>query len=1075
VNRLIAWFAGNGVAANLLMVLLLGGGAMTLFTLRQEVFPEVSSDMISVTVLYPGAAPEEVEDGVVTRIEDAIQGIEGIEEITSTAAEGLATVRAELLVGANVQRVLADVKSQVDAIDSFPEEAEEPIIQELIIRRQVINVAVSGEAPERTLKEIGQRVRDDLAAMSGITQVDLSVARPYEISVEVSERTLRRYGLTFDQVAAAVRSFSIDLPGGSVETEGGEILIRTEGQAYWGKEFERLPLLTRPDGSRILLGDVARVVDGFADTDQAARFDGEPAVLVQVFRVGEQDAIDVAQEVKDYVARKQRELPDGIELTLWQDDTKILESRLDLLIKNGRMGFLLVFLVLALFLRLRLAGWVALGIPVSFLGGLWVMPALGVSINMISLFAFIVVLGIVVDDAIVVGENIYTHYQQGEEKLRAATLGAQEVGVPVVFAVLTTVAAFSPLLTVPGNTGKIMRVVPLIVIPVLLFSLFESLLILPAHLSHLKHDSKRKLSRVNQVWRRFQDAFARRLDHLTRRVYGPSLEWAIEWRYLTLAIGLTTLLAVGGLVAGGWIRFTFLPDVEADNVVATLEMPLGTPVERTAEAVRILEQTARDIGDEVAGREGRPVFEHVLASVGQQPFRTQQSQRHGSVGQSYSGSHLGEVNIQLVGSEEREINSEKVADLWRERTGPIADAVQLTFSSSLFSVGEAINIQLTGPDLDDLQAASVRVKEELRRYAGVTDITDTFRAGKQEVELELTDEAAALGLSLADLARQARNAFYGAEAQRIQRGSEEVKVMVRYPEEERRSLGDLDELRIRAQRPDGTLVEIPFSTAARSTMGRGFASIDRVDRRRTVNVTADVDDKTANANEILAKLESEGLPQALRDFPDVHWSFEGEQEEQRETLGGLARGFAIAMLVIFILLAVPFRSYFQPLIIMTAVPFGMIGAVFGHLLMGMNLTILSGFGVVALTGVVVNDSLIMVDFINRAYRSGIPLDRAVREAGMARFRPILLTSLTTFAGLTPLLLERSLQAQFLIPMAVSLAFGVMFATAITLVLVPVLYVIYEDVKAALQRVTGAEPEEGEAKLDERAPEIHEVA
>ncbi|MFP3939629.1 MAG: efflux RND transporter permease subunit, partial [Thermoanaerobaculia bacterium] len=1049
------WFAGNRVAANLLMILILAGGTVTAFTLRQEVFPEMSSEMVQVTVPYPGAAPAEVEDGVVTRIEEAIQGIEGIKEITATASEGAGTVRAELLEGADMQRVVSDVKSQVDAIESFPEEAEEPIVQELVIRRQVINVAVSGAVGERTLKEIGRRVRDDLAALPQISQVELAAARPYEVSIEVPERTLRRYGLTLEGVAQAVRRASIDLPGGSVRTEGGEILLRTEGQAYRGEEFERLPLITRPDGSRLLLGEVATVVDGFAETDQSARFDGAPGVLVQVFRVGDQDAIEVADAVKAYVEERRAALPPGVELTLWQDDTELLKSRRDLLVENGLLGLALVLVVLALFLRLRLAGWVALGILISFLGAIWLMPTLDVTVNMISLFAFIVVLGIVVDDAIVVGENIYTHYQAGAEGLRAALGGIHEMAVPVTFAVLTTVAAFSPLLAVPGNTGKIMRVIPLIVIPVLAFSLVEALLILPAHLSHLHHgDEERSRSRMGRGWRRFQDGIASRLDRFIRRVYAPSLEWALEWRYLTLATGVATLVLVGGLVAGGWIRFTFLPSVESDNVVAMLTMPQGTPAERTAAAVERLEETARAVERRIEDETGEPVFRHVLASVGQQPFRTQQSQTMGGVGATFSGAHLGEVNVELVGAEERDVDSETLADLWRRETGAVADAVELTFTASLFSVGDDVDVQLAGADLERLQAAAEDVKAALRRYAGVSDVSDSFRAGKQELELEITDEAQALGLTLGDLARQVRSAFFGAEAQRIQRGAEEVRVMVRFPESERRSLGDLEELRVRA--PGG--IEVPLPTAARAELGRGFASIQRVDRQRTVNVTADVDDAVTGANEVLAALARDVLPQVTSDHPGVRWSFEGEQEEQRRTLGGLARGFAVALLVIYILLAVPFRSYTQPLLIMSAIPFGLVGAVLGHLLMGIDLTILSGFGAVALTGVVVNNGLVMVDFINRKFRGGLPLERAIRDSGMVRFRPILLTSLTTFAGLSPLLAEQSLQAQFLIPMAVSLAFGVLFATAISLILVPVLYGIYQDAKVAVARAFGKEDE-----------------
>ncbi|MDX1644768.1 MAG: efflux RND transporter permease subunit, partial [Thermoanaerobaculia bacterium] len=562
MGRIIAWFASNGVAANLLMVLILALGIGTLFGIEQEVFPEISPDAVSIAVPYPGAAPAEVEEAIVIRIEEKIQDLEDIKEINSVAAENVGTVVAELYPRRDIQKVLNEIKTRVDAIDTFPEEAEEPIIEEVLIRRQVINVAVSGPSDEHTLKRVGQRVRDELAALPEITQVDLVAARPYEISIEVSEEALRRWGLTFRQVADAVRRSSLNLPGGSIETVGGEILLRTDNQAYHGEEFERLPLLTLADGTRLLLGDVATVVDGFAETDQSARFDGEPAVLVQVFRVGDQSAIEISDRVKQYVASETR-LPEGIRLTTWQDDTLVLRSRLDLLIRNGRAGLILVFVVLALLLRLKLAGWVSIGIPISFLGAIALMPVLDVSINVLSLFAFIVVLGIVVDDAIVVGENIYSQFQRGTTGLEGAVRGAQEVSTPVIFAVLTTVAAFAPLLAVPGTLGKIMRVVPLIVIPTLAFSLVESLLVLPHHLSHVKLD-KPSRSAWRQRWQQLQQRIAAGLDWLIARSYRPTLGWAIDNRYLSLAIGVAVLLISFSLVAGGWIRFNFLPPVEAD-------------------------------------------------------------------------------------------------------------------------------------------------------------------------------------------------------------------------------------------------------------------------------------------------------------------------------------------------------------------------------------------------------------------------------------------------------------------------------------------------------------------------------
>ncbi|MFQ5877542.1 MAG: efflux RND transporter permease subunit [Acidobacteriota bacterium] len=1055
MRRVIVWFAENGVAANLLMALLVLTGLLTLLGIgflgiegiKQEVFPEFSSDLIRVSVPYPGAAPEEVEEGVVVRVEEAIQDLDGIKKIRSTASEGLGTVSVELLQGAGVRKLLDEVKSRVDAIDTFPEEADEPVIEEVLIRRHVLEVAISGDADERTLKLLGERVRDDMISLPGITQVELLGTRPYEISVEVSETALRRYGLTFREVADAVRRSSLDLPGGSVEADGGEILLRAEGQAYRGRQFEELPLLALPDGTRLTVGDVAKVVDGFADTDRWARFDGRPAVLLQVFRVGDQNAVRVAETVREYLRDARRRLPEGIELTVWQDLTRVLRSRQDLLLRNGLAGFVLVVIVLSLFLKLRLAAWVSAGIPVSFLGAIALMPTFGVSINLISLFAFIVVLGIVVDDAIIVGESIYARYQQGEERLRAAVEGAHRVLVPVVFAVMTSVAAFVPLLNVAGDTGKIMRVIPLIVIPTLLLSLVESLLILPNHLSHLRHERDGLCrNRIGRAWQRVQDRVARLLDLAVARAYRPALERAIEWRYLTLAGCLALLFMAAALVRGGWINFTFFPPVEADNAAALLTMPQGTPAAVTAEMVRRLERTALDLERELEAVGGGDVIRHVLATIGEQPFRSAQTRGAGNVAATFAGSHLGEANVELAPSEERDISSGEIVDLWRARAGAIPDAVELTFTSSLFSTGDAIDVELSGPDTGRLREVAALLKQELRRYPGVRDIRDSFRAGKRELELRITPEAEAAGLTLADLARQVRQAFYGEEAQRVQRGRDDVKVMVRFPESRRRSLGDLEEMRIRT--PGG--VEIPFVTAARVTPTRGPAAIHRTDRRRVIDVVADVDLEKGTPRRILADLRADTLPRVLRDYPEVRYTFEGQQQQQRETMGGLMRGFLIALIVIYALLAVPFRSYLQPLIVMSAIPFGLIGAIGGHLLMGMNLTILSMFGIVALAGVVVNDSLVMVDFINRAHRAGAPIERAIREAGAVRFRPILLTSLTTFAGLTPLLLERSLQAQFLIPMAVSLAFGVLFATFITLVLVPALYVILDDLGRAFR-------------------------
>ncbi|MEM6703793.1 MAG: efflux RND transporter permease subunit [Acidobacteriota bacterium] len=1045
----IAWFASNGVAANLLMIVIAALGFMAIPTNVMEVFPEISTETITISVPYLGAAPEEVENGVCVRVEEAIQDIEGIKKLRSTASEGAGTVVVELETDADGRKVLDEVKSRVDAITTFPDETEKPIIQEVLIRSRVITVAIFGDIGERSLKLMGEQVRDDLSALPEITQVDLTAVRPYEISIEVTENDLRRYGLTFDEVSRAVRNSSLDLPGGAVKSTDGEILLRTQGQAYRAAEFEELVLRANPDGTRLLLGDVATVIDGFAETDEASRFDGEPAVLVQIYRVGKQSAITIADAAKDYTEELQAALPDGVHVTTWQDDTLILKDRLRVLLDNGRIGLLLVLLVLALFLKIRLAIWVAVGIAVSFMGAVALMPYFDVSVNVMSLFAFILVLGIVVADAIVVGENIYRHFEKGKSGYQAAVDGARQVAVPVTFSILTTVAAFSPLVGIPGPSGQIMRVIPIIVVSCLAFSLIESLLIMPNHLSHMSHrkEAARQPGPIARGWDAFQGRFVAGMAWVVDRFYRPLLDFTVQWRYATMAAALSLLMLVGGAVAAGWIKFEFFPAVEADNAVALVTMPQGSTPQKTAEALRQIEEAAQELERQLADEGHSGAFRHVLSTIGGHPFVEMNAQRGpaaGNVSAAASSAHLGEVNIELAGSEFRDIASGEIANRWRDITGPIPDTVELSFSANMMSFGKPIDVQLASSSLDQLRAAAALLKERLRDYPGISDIADSYREGKREIKLDVEPRAEALGLNLDGLARQVRQGFYGAEAQRIQRGRDDVRVMVRYSAEERANLASLENMRIRT--PSGA--EVPFSFAGRAEMGRGYAAIQRTDRRRTMNVTAEVDPAVATGNEVVADLETNVLPEIVNSFPGVTYSLAGEQETQRESLQGLGRAFVLALLMIYALLAIPFRSYLQPAIVMSAIPFGLVGAVLGHAAIGMSLTMLSLFGVIALTGVVVNDSLVMVDFINRRVRGGAPIDEAIRDAGAARFRPIVLTSVTTFVGLTPLLLERGLQAQFLIPMATSLAFGVLFATVITLVLVPVLYRILEDVTGA---------------------------
>ncbi|PID80435.1 acriflavin resistance protein [bacterium DOLZORAL124_64_63] len=1039
MNSLIRWFADNHVAANLLMLTILVAGINNALTITQQVFPEVELDIITVQVPYLGATPTEVEEAVCIRIEEQIQGVVGVKRITSMASEGMGMVSVELERGVDVRKALDDVKAQVDRIVTFPAETEKPIISQVERRTQVIDIVLYGDAGETVLKELADNVRDDLLVLDDITFAATGGVRPYEISIEVSEENLQAYGLTLEQVAAAVRLGSLDMPGGSVKTDVGEILVRTKGQRYTGEEFGKIIVITAVDGTQVHLDQIATVRDGFEDVDTATFIDGKRAALVSVYRTGDQSVLTVTDRVKEYVAANKDRMPPGIEIATWHDRSTIYRGRMNLLTKNGIIGLILVFMMLALTLEFRLALWVTTGLVIAILGAFWTLPLFGISLNMISMFAFIVSLGLVVDDAIVVGENVYAHRQMGRGRLQAAKLGTIEVGGPVTFAVATTVVAFLPLAFVDGMMGKFMINIPVVVISILLFSLVESLLILPAHLSTIKL-KKADPDHAPGPYSRVKNGFDRLLNFVLEDLYGPTLEFALAHRALVVAIGLTTLITTLGWVYGGHIKFTFMPKVDADNLVAALTLPQGSTMEDARAAARQLEQSLNQTIAEIEAQrpaDAESVVKHVSTSIGSQPRTNMRNP-----GATPSGAHLIEVNAELLGMERRHIPSPEMAARWRRKCGPVTGAVALSFSANLFDGGRAVYAQLSAQNPDDLIAAGNRLKRELAAFPGVTDITDTFREGKMEMKLSLRPEARTLGITLSDLARQVRAGFYGAEVMRIQRGRDEVKVMVRYPENERRSIGHIENMRVRT--PGGD--QVPFRRVARVEMGRGFASIERSDRQRVVGVTADVNQSVANAEEINAELRETILPALLADYPGLSYTMEGEQKERAESLGSLAKGFLLALLLIYALLAVLFKSYLQPVIVMSAIPFGIVGAIWGHILMGLQLTLISMFGLVALTGVVVNDSLIMIDFINRSRLTGMPMRESVMAAGIRRFRPIMLTSITTFAGLTPLILEKTLQAKFLIPMATSLGFGVIFATFITLVLVPVSYSILVDFK-----------------------------
>ncbi len=1034
----IRWMARNHVAANLLMFVLIVGGLVKGFSIKQEVFPEIDLDRVQVIVAYPGAGPEEVEEGIIRKIEENLTGVDGIKEITATAAEGVGVVTAEVASGEDVDRVLQDVKSEVDRIITFPEEAEKPVIAKLVSRSEVISVVVYGDVSERVLREQAEAVREDLLAMPGITQVDLGGVRPYEISIEIPEENLRRYGLTLDEVARRVRRASLDLPGGTIKTEGSEILLRTKERRYFGPEYADIAVITNPDGTRVRLGEIARVKDGFQETDVFARFDGGPAAMVKVFRVGDQKPLKISRTVKDYVEGKRSRIPDSVYISVWFDTSEIYQSRINLLLKNACLGLTLVLIILGLFLEIRLAMWVMLGIPISFFGALLLMPTMDVSINMISLFAFILALGILVDDAIVVGENIFEHRQRGKPRIEASVSGTIEVGIPVIYAVLTTVAAFLPLVFVTGVMGKFIRVIPLVVIALLLMSLIECLFVLPAHLSGGRpnnHVRGRFFGSIEKV----RLGFARIMEGFITRKYRPFLDLCLRYRYMTVAAGIAILFLTLGVVRGGIIKFTFMPEVEGDLVIASIKMPTGTPAEETGKVAGLVVNKGKEVvGEFDKGRDGESsIMRNIFSIVGSTLARGGPDG-----GSTESASHISEIAMLLTESKERGVPAADVAARWREAVGTVAGVDSMTFTSSLFEIGSDVDIRVAHDSFDVLAGVSGRIKRALAGYPGVGNIDDSMSRGKRELKINLRPEAQTLGVTEEELGRQIRSAFYGAEALRIQRGRNEVKVMVRYPEKDRRNLWNLESMRIRT--PAGG--EIPLARAVDVYEGWGYSSINRTDRKRVVNVTASVDTSVANAQEILIDMQKNLFPELLRDYPGLSFDLVGEEKERKESMESMKMGFTMALIGIFALLAVPFRSYSQPLLIMAAIPFGIVGAVIGHMIMGFSLSILSFFGIVALAGVVVNDSLLLIDRVNINRREGAELQTAVLDGAVRRFRPILLTSLTTFFGLSPMILESSVQAQFLIPMAISLGFGILFATGITLILIPSLYMILEDVR-----------------------------
>ena len=1040
----VAYMAKHKVAANLLMVFVLLAGFMSLGTLVQEVFPEFSLDIISITVPYPGATPDDVEESILLKIEEQVQAVEGIDEITSSAGEGLGTVTLQMKLGADVSAALDDVKAEVDRITTFPVDAERPEIRELTTRQSVIKLAIFGDVAERTLKEIAYRTEDALSGLDAISYVTTTGIRQYEISIEVDQNTLRALGLTLGDISRAVRQGSLDLSAGSIETRDEQVRIRTLGQNYRQQDFESIVVISQPDGTVVRLGDIATVIDGFQEADLITRYNGRPAALVEVYRTSDERVLDIVEVVEAALAETILPgLPEGVSLEVWNNDGDMLADRLQLMLKNAALGLVLVLVALTLSLELGLAIWVAAGIAMSFIGTLAVMIVLGVSINVMSLFAFILAIGIVVDDAIVVGENIYSERELGVPGLLAAIRGAKRITGPVVFAVLTTITAFSPLLFAPGPLGKILGAVPIIVISVLILSLIESLLILPHHLSHLPEPHMQGKAGLSRRIMRIQQAVDARLQAFIHGPLDRGLRFATKEPGVLIAGAVALIIVTVSLVPAGLVRVEFFPAVEGDNVIADLEMPEGTSVERTREITERLrlaaERAAERLGSERPA-DSPPLIRAVYSVVGQPP----------SIGGPVAGISLSGpagnrafVDVRLLEAEQRTISAARFEQVWREEVGSAPEVRSLTFSANLVNIGAPVQVELSHPDPVRLEAIGRRVVDELESLAGVFDVKTDQDQGLREIQLQLRPEARTLGLTLDDVARQVRAAFFGDEALRVQRGREDIRVYVRLPEEERDAIVDVSDYMIRT--PTGG--QVMLSRIAQISFGSSPTTIRRKAGQRILTITADVEPAVVTGAVATRELEEVILAPIEAEDARLIISFGGAQQQQQESFSSIGKGFLLALLVIYALLAIPFGSYIQPLIIMAAIPFGIVGALWAHLAMDLSVGLLSVFGILGLSGVVVNDSLVMIDFINEERRKGTNARDAIMKGAKARFRPIMLTSLTTFLGVAPLVFERSLQAQFLIPMAASLAFGILFATAILMLLVPALAMVQANAEA----------------------------
>lgn len=1034
----IAYMARNPLAANLLMVFFVGAGIWTMMNVQKEVYPEFQLDIVEISVVYPGAAPAEVEQGILLPVEEAVRGVQGIKEVVSTAEEGSGRISIELVAGTERMRAFQDIDQAIARIRTFPDEIEEPEIRLQTEQRSVMELGIYGGEDIWTLRIIAERLRDRLLSNPEVTQIEIGNVPEYVTHVEIPRNRLREYGLTLGQIAELIQQSSEDVPAGAVQASSGEILLRMKERKQWAEEFGKIEILTAPSGATVTLADLGKINDGFEEEGFHGQFNQQASVELEIFRVGQQSPLEIAEIVQNELADFESTLPPGIQARIDSNAAEDYDDRLSLLTENGLMAVVIVLLILALFLEYKLAFWVMMGMVISFIGGMVFLPTVGVSVNMVSMFGFLVVLGIVVDDAVVVGENIYEYRQQGMGALEAAIKGTQDISKPVLFSILTNIIAFIPLLFLPGTFGKFWWPMPAVVIAVLAVSLIEALFILPAHLGH--GTGKDRL-RIGKYITRWQQAFARRFDRFVERYYHPLLDTCLRNRYVTLTAAVGLLVVVGGFGYSDHMGIVLMPEVAADEIEAGVRLPVGTTPDQAAKVADQITRSTIAMFDEHNLYEAA---EGVKTNVRNQNFI--------------------DVEVVMKPPDERELTAQDVIELWRDEIGDIEGVDQITFEAERGPGGarQDITVDISHDDIDVLEKASQAFLEQSEAFESTRDVSDNYDKGKLQYDFKLLPEGRNLGLTPSDVGQQLRDAFFGALAMRQLRGNNEVEVRVKLPLEERKDLYNLEDLVIRT--PDS--VEVPLLDVVSIEEREAFNSINRRDGRRVVSVGMDVEPPSATT-QVLEAMQNEVLPQIRADFPGITWSFEGSQADMRESTQSLWGGFIMAMLVIYGLLAIAFNNYIQPLIVMSAIPFGIVGAVIGHILLGYDLSLVSLMGVIALSGVVVNDSLIMIDYANRKRQGEQTVFEAIREAGVRRFRPIMLTTLTTFGGLTPIILETSNQANNLIPMAISLGFGIIFATSIILILVPSLYLILEDVVGKAKEKT----EEIKAEIKQKSEQV----